>query len=329
MGSAVHVLPNSNKKDCADKMSVWSTFNDIASGPGAGILAKPYTIPLSGDIPQQMPPKSKQNLLAAGSVSSAPGESTPAQDGFSLISNQKLLQLYATMVKCRLLDERIRTECTHLQAAGNVALPARGREAAIAGVLMDTLSDDDLVAPPMDLIPLFVQGTPLAKLFRILRKARPAPYVTTAEGEEKDTKKISVVVSGGGDAEQHSWTEALRLASLHRPPTIFLCWKPRKIPALDFPIMTVDACDVVAVYRVASESIAHARQGFGPTFIECQHWQGADATRNPLLNMEKYLDRKGLFKRSTKAEITASFRSELDAAVKSADGKIRLSAPGI
>jgi len=317
VGSAVHVLPNSNKKLGAVKMGVWRTAKDIAGKPGADTLPPPYTIPLSGDISQQMPPKSKQNTLAAGPVSSAPATSTPAQDGFSLISNQKLLELYATMVKCRLLDERIRAECTRIQAAGNVALPTRGREAAIAGVLMDTLSDDTVAAPPMDLIPLFVQGTSLKKLFRILQKGRPAPYVTAAVADQpKDNKKIRVVVSGGGDAEQRSWTEALRLASLHRPPTIFLCWKPRKIPALDFPIMTVDASDVVAVYRVASESIAHARQGFGPTFIECQHWQGADATRNPLLNMEKYLDRKGLFSRSTKAEITASFRSKLDAAVK-------------
>jgi TPP-dependent pyruvate/acetoin dehydrogenase alpha subunit len=79
--------------------------------------------------------------------------------------------------------------------------------------------------------------------------------------------------------------------------------------------MTVDACDVVAVYRVASESIAHARQGFGPTFIECQQWDGPDATRNPLLNMEKYLDRKGLFNRATRAEIAKGFDLELDAAV--------------
>ena len=291
--------------------------NKISTSLSANIFPHPYTIRLSGEITQQMPPKSKQDTAAAGSVSSAPATSTPAQDGFSLISNQKLLQLYATMVKCRLLDERIRAECTRLPAAGNVALPARGREAAIAGVLMDTLSSDSIVAPPMDLIPLFVQGASLAKLFRMLRKGKPTPYVTAGVSDEaRDDKKIRVVISGGGDVEQRSWTEALRLASLHRPPTLFLCWKPRRTQAIDFPIMTVDACDVVAVYRVASESITHARQGFGPTFIECQHWQGADATRNPLLNMEKYLDRKGLFNRSAKAEITATFRSELDAAVK-------------
>jgi pyruvate dehydrogenase E1 component alpha subunit len=182
----------------------------------------------------------------------------------------------------------------------------------------------------MDLLPLFVQGTPLAKLFRALGKGRPVPFASAVvTNQAKDKNRIGVVVSNGGNAEEGAWKEALRLASLHRPPTIFVCWKPRKTPALDFPIMTVDACDVVAVYRVASESIAHARQGFGPTLIECQHWHGPDSTRNPLLNMEKYLNRKGLFNKASKAAIIASFRSELEAAVKSANGKLPRSAPGI
>jgi TPP-dependent pyruvate/acetoin dehydrogenase alpha subunit len=264
-----------------------------------------------------MPLKNKQKTAAAGPVSPVPTESAPAQDGFSLIPNQKLLQLYAGMIKCRLLDERIRAEMGQQAGSARAALPPRGREAAIVGVLMDVLSDDIVDAPALDLIPLFLHGERPPKLFRILRKGRHTPYATAAvANEDKSARKIRVIVSGGDNAEQHAWTEALRLASINRPPTIFLCWKPRKAPVVDFPIMTVDACDVVAAYRVASESIAHARQGFGPTLIECQHWEGSDASRNPIMNMEKYLDRRGLFKRAMKAEITAAFRAELDAVTK-------------
>jgi TPP-dependent pyruvate/acetoin dehydrogenase alpha subunit len=290
-----------------------------------------------------MPPKNKQNTAAAGSISLAPTESAPALDGFSLISNQKLLQLYATMLKCRLLDERIRAERELLRTSGDarrgIPLPQKGREAAIAGVFMDLLSDDSVAAPPLDLIPLFLSGVPLEDIFWILRQSKSpslqdssTPYVSAsaaAANQAEANKNIGVVVSGGGDAEQHSWKEALRQASLHHLPMIFISWKTRKTPTLAFPTITVDACDVVAVYRVASESIAHARQGFGPTLIDCQHWQGQDATHNPLLNMEKYLDRKGLFNRASKAEITAGFRSELDAAVESAHDKLLGPAPGI
>jgi TPP-dependent pyruvate/acetoin dehydrogenase alpha subunit len=284
-------------------------------------------------MPQQMPLKNKQDKAVAGSVSSTFANPAPAQDGFSLISNQKLLQLYATMLKCRLLDEQIRAEREHLSTATNalrgIQLPPRGREAAIAGALTDLLSDDTVAAPPLDLVPLFVTGTPLATLFRVLRQSiapsfqsGPTPYASDVVVDQaKENKKISVIFSGAKE-DQYSWSEALRLASLHHPPTIFVGWKPRKTPTLDFPTMTVDACDVVAVYRVASESIAHARQGFGPTFIECRHWEGPDATRNPLLNMEKYLDRKGLFNKATKAEITNSFGKELDAAVEESQADV-------
>jgi TPP-dependent pyruvate/acetoin dehydrogenase alpha subunit len=257
-------------------------------------------------------------------VSSAPAESAPAQDGFSLISNQKLLELYATMLKCRLLDERIRAEWERLAKPDGVLPPAKGREAALVGVLIDLLADDTLVAPALDLLPRFVKGTPLSKLLGPLRQriatsfetAHPSngAVPTVGANRAKANRKISVIVSGAA-AEQDSWMEALRSASLHHLPTIFVSWKPRKIPARDIPVMTVDACDVVAVYRVASESIAHARQGFGPTFIECRQWDGPDATRNPLQNMEKYLDRKGLFNKAMRAEIANGFSVELDAAI--------------
>jgi hypothetical protein len=266
----------------------------------------------------------KKNTAAARTVSPATAESAPAQEGFSLISNQKLLELYATMLKCRMLDERIRAERDRMAMPDGVPLPAKGREAALVGVLIDLLTDDALVAPPFDLLPRFIKGTSLVDLLRLLRKPI-APSVQIAPSSNgaapvvggnraKANKAIRVVVSGAA-AEQDSWAEALRTASLHHLPTLFVSWKPRKVPDLDIPVMTVDACDVVAVYRVASESIAHARQGFGPTFIECRQWVGPDATRNPILNMEKYLDRKGLFKRALRAETVNRFGVELDAAV--------------
>jgi pyruvate dehydrogenase E1 component alpha subunit len=203
---------------------------------------------------------------------------------------------------------------------------------------MDLLLNDTITVSPLDLISRFVKGTPLATLFGILRQSiSPSSrdsstlYAAAAAGvanHAQADKKIGVVFSGG-DAEQRSWTEALGFASLHQLPTIFVSWNPRKTPSLDFPVMTVDACDVVAIYRVASESIAHARQGFGPTFIECLHWKGPDATRNPLVNMEKYLDRKGLFDKAMRAEIRTGFRAELDAAAEVAKGASSRPAPGI
>jgi TPP-dependent pyruvate/acetoin dehydrogenase alpha subunit len=63
---------------------------------------------------------------------------------------------------------------------------------------------------------------------------------------------------------------------------------------------------------VATEAIAHARRGNGPTFIECKGERSK--AHDPILNMEMYLKRKGLFSKKTKLEIAAGFTEILDAA---------------
>jgi len=74
---------------------------------------------------------------------------------------------------------------------------------------------------------------------------------------------------------------------------------------------------VVAVYRVATESITHARMRHSATLIECHLWDGDD----PILKMEKYLKRKGLFTPKLKRNIAAAFTRELDAALRAAANK--------
>ena len=88
------------------------------------------------------------------------------------------------------------------------------------------------------------------------------------------------------------------------------------------PGITVDGEDVVAVYRVVSEAISHARRGNGPTLIECRPWVVAGrkkrAAGNAIRNMEEYLSRKGLFSAKHKSEVAAQFTRELEkAAAKS------------
>jgi pyruvate dehydrogenase E1 component alpha subunit len=54
----------------------------------------------------------------------------------------------------------------------------------------------------------------------------------------------------------------------------------RRAIAYDMPAVTVDGNDVAKVYEAASKAAEIARQGDGPTFIECKtyrwrgHWEG-------------------------------------------------------
>jgi TPP-dependent pyruvate/acetoin dehydrogenase alpha subunit len=266
-----------------------------------------------------MTPKTKRRTAATESVSS--------QDGFSLISNQKLVQLYATMLKYHMLEERMKAGRSHNLAkqsepGGHWHLTS-GREAATVGVLIDLVSEDTVVSAPGSLVPRFVKGLPLNEMFEALNSPAAAPSqagpwlqgaIIAAEAhKENKNKKIAVAFSGRGAATSLSWKNALAHALLHRLPMIFVSWNPLRAHPMDFPTIAVDGDDVVAVYRVASESIAHARQGLGPTLIECKRWQGPGPVLNPIRNMEKYLTRKGLFNAVTKAEIAADFQKELDA----------------
>jgi TPP-dependent pyruvate/acetoin dehydrogenase alpha subunit len=280
-----------------------------------------------------MPPKTMRQTAAPEPVS--------VENGFSLISKQKLLQLYAAMLKSRMLEDCIKAErARNLNGQGEASSPwqpARGREAASVGVLIDLVSEDTVASHPGSLIPHFLKGVPLGELFKA--HARPiAPrsqaasqtvsslaeaVIAAVANKASKNRKIAVAFPDRDAAARRSWQQALSQASLHNLPMIFISHsaRPLKTKLAGCPAIPVDGHDVVAVYRVASESITRAREGRGPTLIECRRWQSADSVHNPdnnpIHNMEKYLTRKGLFTAALRTEIAAGFRRELDAAIPS------------
>jgi pyruvate dehydrogenase E1 component alpha subunit len=97
------------------------------------------------------------------------------------------------------------------------------------------------------------------------------------------------------------------------------------------PTLVVDGNDVVAVFRVAQEAIRRAREGHGPSLIECktQRWPtplatpkpnpsiqspGSRPPDDPICCMETYLEKKGLWSEAWKERLVSSFTKQLDAA---------------
>ena len=293
-------------------------------------------------------------MTIARKKTSAPADSLSTHSGFSLISNEKLLELYITMLKCRMIEERFR-----ILAKRNPGTPssitAAVHDAAIAGMAIDLLRGDTLAPSPGALIPCFVKGMPLAAIFSSLsgRKTpiRPAyashglirPSFSAATQlkralrkastyKAKKNKKIVVVFCGDYTASSSDLDAAMERAGRKRLPVLFVCQTGYEVEDVSakahkygFPGVIVDGDDAVAVYRVATEAIAHARRGSGPTLIECKPWplSGRKSARpyitgNPIPNMETYLARKGLFSRKLKSKVTAAFQSELEAAILAA-----------
>jgi TPP-dependent pyruvate/acetoin dehydrogenase alpha subunit len=94
-------------------------------------------------------------------------KSTPAPEVFSLISNEKLVAIYAAMVKCRMLQQRAILLFQQGKLASDLHA-SYGREAVAAAVTVDLQPNDALSLLPSDLLPAFVKGLSLETLFHLL-----------------------------------------------------------------------------------------------------------------------------------------------------------------
>jgi len=291
---------------------------------------------------------------------------------FSLISDEKLLAIYAAMVRCRMVQQR----ATLLFQEGKLSSDlhaSSGREAVAASVVIDLQPSDSLSLGEGDWLPAIVKGLALESLFRALA---PAPVQSngftphsTAEIEHKiffsgDQARRPALVRDlalAAQAAKHGalvaailpssenllkpWHEVLADAASQKLPIVFVHYADSaklqgtsqtgyrgKNPHAFFhgvPAITVDAFDAVAVYRVAFEAIARARQGRGASLLECVALPGAIVPGNaneveasallpadPPSIMEGYLKSKGINSAQHNRSIIASCSAELDLATR-------------
>ncbi len=114
----------------------------------------------------------------------------------------------------------------------------------------------------------------------------------------QDDDRVAVSFFGDGATNVGQFHEACNLASIWELPVIFVCENnlfaqttPRtehqkikdvaaRASAYDMPAVTIDGNDVIEVYQASKEAVKRARDGGGPTFIECKtyrwrgHWEG-------------------------------------------------------
>lgn len=107
----------------------------------------------------------------------------------------------------------------------------------------------------------------------------------------KDTDAVAVAFFGDGASDRATFHESLNMASIWKLPVIFVCenngWAisnsqethqnitdiSDRASAYGIPGVSVDGNDVVAVYEATQAAVARARQGDGPTLIECKTWR--------------------------------------------------------
>lgn len=147
----------------------------------------------------------------------------------------------------------------------------------------------------------------------------------------RDSRQVTLSFFGDGAANQGSFHESLNLAAVWKLPVVFICENNLyaiTVPAASslsiediadravsygIPGKTVDGMDVRAVYKAVKDAVARAREGKGPSLIECKtyrfkgHWVGDPIVyrtdeevekwrkKDPILNFRKLLVKQGVF----------------------------------
>jgi pyruvate dehydrogenase E1 component alpha subunit len=174
--------------------------------------------------------------------------------------------------------------------------------------------------------------------------------------KHKKQKNISVVYFGEGATSEGDFHEAMNFAGVYKAPCVFVCqnnqWAisvpvkeqtasksiAQKAIAYGFPGIQVDGNDVFAVYKAMSEAVLRARNGNGPTLIECFTYRLADHTtsddskryrpeseviqwekKDPLSRFEKYLLNEKILNPALIGKIKSESESVIERAVTNAE----------
>jgi pyruvate dehydrogenase E1 component alpha subunit len=171
--------------------------------------------------------------------------------------------------------------------------------------------------------------------------------------QKKDA--VSVAFFGDGAAHEGVFYESLNFASLKKLPVVFVCENNlycthlpiaecladtniyKKAEVFGMPGIRIDGNNVMEVYGTAKKAIENAREGKGPTLIECMtyRWLGHVGphddldkglrskeeldywiSRDPIKMLEKFMLEQGIMSQPQIDQIHKSISSEIEEAVK-------------
>ncbi|AVP63424.1 pyruvate dehydrogenase (acetyl-transferring) E1 component subunit alpha [Clostridium botulinum] len=167
----------------------------------------------------------------------------------------------------------------------------------------------------------------------------------------RGTDQVCVCFFGDASTNQGTFHESLNMASVWKLPVVFVCENnlygismsqsrhqaikdvADRGVAYNVPGIVVDGNDVFAVYEAAEEAIKRAREGKGPTLIECKtyrhrgHFEGDPCVykpteeqeewlaKDPIPRFEKYLVENEILIEEKLKEVQSKVECEIDEAV--------------
>jgi pyruvate dehydrogenase E1 component alpha subunit len=276
------------------------------------------------------------------------------------LTSDALRAMYRAMVLGRRLDERM-VRLQRQGRLGTFA-PIKGQEASQIGSAALLRPTDWMVPSFRETAAMLWRGWPIEKLLLFfaghLEGGQPAPdqrdlpvcipvatqlphavglaYAAVYKGEDA----VVMAYCGDGATSEGDFHEALNFAGVWHVPVVFVVqnnqWAisvplkkqthsrtlAQKALAYGFPGIQVDGNDLLAVYAASREAVARAREGEGPTLIECVtyrlgvHTTADDPTRyrsdeevaawerkDPLTRLRAYLEKKNLLEADLEASV--------------------------
>jgi acetoin:2,6-dichlorophenolindophenol oxidoreductase subunit alpha len=171
----------------------------------------------------------------------------------------------------------------------------------------------------------------------------------------RGTDEVCICFFGDASTNQGTFHESLNMASVWKLPIVFVCenngygisMSQKRHQAIkdvadrgvayNVPGVVVDGNDVFAVYEAAAEAIKRAREGKGPTIVECKtyrqrgHFEGDPCTykpkeeqeawlkKDPIPRFEKYILDNGVLSAEGMKEVQDDIDSQIREAVEFAD----------
>lgn len=171
----------------------------------------------------------------------------------------------------------------------------------------------------------------------------------------RGSNQVSVCFFGDGASNQGTFHESMNMASVWKLPVVYICENnlygeftsqkdhqaitdvADRAIAYGFPGITVDGNDVLAVYEATNEAIKRAKDGAGPTLIECKtyrlrgHFEGDPqlyrskeeveewAKKDPIPRFEKYLIENNIANEEELKAVQNNIDQEIEDAVKFAE----------
>ena len=158
--------------------------------------------------------------------------------------------------------------------------------------------------------PTFAAGARLVRADALSPSANAASLLaasmaTAVEALCAAPKDAVALISAGLLRDIRHWRPELIFATRHKLPLLLLALTHPHAGGPDLrtlyaeiglPVITVDAHDAIAVYRVATEAAHNSRVGRGPTLIEAAfigHSRWGMTSPEPLACLESYMRRHG------------------------------------